>query len=168
VPAFVTRSEIPVPPAVVFAHLVDLDSWSSFRGWGPLPGIVSATIAQGSSETGRLALGARVRVENTDGSVHHEIVEEFDPPSRYRVRMELVPPASRILARIDEAIDLELFPNGTRVRRSFVVTPRSRWTAPLAWLIARLFLRRAVEVHDRAVAATLREQGARTTSGRLL
>jgi hypothetical protein len=155
VPAFTTRSDVPVRPEAVFAHLTDLAAWSSFRGWGPLPGIVSARVADGAGGSGRLSLGARVRVENTDGSVHHEIVEEFDPPRRYRVRMELAPPASKILARIDEAIDFQAVQGGTRVVREFVVTPRSRWTAPLAWLVARLFLRRAVQAHDRAVAAAL-------------
>ncbi len=150
--AFETLTSVERSPAETFAHIVDLASWPSFRGYGPLPGIVSAARVGG----GPMDLGARIRVTNTDGSVHHEIVEEFVPGRVFRVRMELTRPASAILARIDERIDLEPRGVGTTVRRRFEVTPRSMLTAPLAWIVAHIFLRRAVVAHDRAVAAALR------------
>lgn len=149
---FVTRSIVPRPPEEVFAHLVDLDHWPSFRGWGPLPGIVRAESDDG---TRRLVVGARVRVTNTDGSVHLEVVEELVVGRLYRVRMELAAPTATLMARIDERVDLAPTADGTLVTRRFDVTPRSRFTAPLAWLVARLFLRQAVRIHDRAVARAL-------------
>lgn len=150
-PGFETLSETRRSPEATFAFILDLVRWPAFRGWGPVPGIVSAELAPGAS----MAVGARVRVTNTDGSVHHEVVEELEPPRRYRVRMEPGPPASRVLARIDETVELVPIATGTRIRRRFDVTPRSPLTAPLAWLVARVFLPRAVAAHDRAVAEAL-------------
>lgn len=150
-PWFETHSEVARPPAEAFAFILDTSKWPLFRGYGPLPGIVSAEVEGG----GRVELGARVRVTNTDGSVHHEIVEELVPDRRYRVRMELVPPASRVLARIDETVELSPTPAGTRIRRRFEVTPRSALTAPVAWFVARVLLRRAVLSHDAAVKREL-------------
>lgn len=149
-PRFETRSTLPRPPAIVFAHILDLSQWPSFRGFGPLPGIVRAALAG----PGPLGLGARIRVTNTDGSVHHEVVEELVPGERYRVCMELTPPASWLMARIDEIVTLSPAPVGTEIRRCFEVVPRSPLTTPLCWLIAKL-LRRAVEAHNRAVAKAL-------------
>jgi len=90
--------------------------------------------------------GARVRVRNTDGSIHHEVVCVFEPGRRYAVRMELSPPASVLMDRIEEDVELAETPEGgTRVTRRFVVTPRSLLTAPIAWFIAQCTLRKAVQ-----------------------
>jgi|CXWL01.1.fsa_nt_gi hypothetical protein len=161
--SFVTTSTAARSPAATFAYIVDLANWPTFRGYGPLPGIVRAELPPGEA----MAVGARVRVTNTDGSVHHEVVEEHVPARRYRVRMELGEPARRLLARIDETVELEAIPDGTLIRRRFDVTPRSAFTAPLAWLIARLLLRRAVERHNEAVAQALVEEGSASKRRRL-
>ena len=149
-PRFETRSMLPQPPAIVFGHILDLSQWPLFRGDGPLPGIVRAELAG----PGPLGVGTRIRVTNTDRSVHHEVIEELVPGERYRVRMELTPPASWLMARIDETVTLSPATGGTEISRRFDVVPRSLATAPICWLIAKL-LRRAVETHNNAVAAAL-------------
>jgi hypothetical protein len=154
-PGFTTVTENLSTPEETFAFVVTLSNWPTFRGFGPLPGIVSASVPDGTV----VGLGARVRVTNTDGSVHHERVTTFDPPRRYAVRMELGPPASRVLASIDEDVELQAVAGGTRVHRRFVVRPRSWLTSPLAWLVTHAFLRPAVRRHDRAVAAALSARG---------
>jgi len=66
--------------------------------------------------------------------------------------MELSPPASILMDRIEEDVELAETPEGgTRVTRRFVVTPRSLLTAPIAWFIAQCILRKAVEAHNRVV-----------------
>jgi hypothetical protein len=150
-PSFTTVFTAPCDPGVTFAYMIDLQNWPSFEGWGPLPGIVRAELAPGEA----MAAGARVRVTNTDGSVHHETVTAFLPDRHYRVRMELGDPARRLLSSIEESVELSAIAGGTRIERQFTVTPRSRWTAPLAWVVAKLFLRRAVERHNRAVTRAL-------------
>jgi hypothetical protein len=42
-----------------------------------VPGIVRATLVSGT-----VGLGGKVRVENTDGSVHHETFVKFVPEKR--------------------------------------------------------------------------------------
>lgn len=148
-PTFTTGSTVACTPDQAFAFVVDLTRWPLFRGYGPLPGIVEATCE------GPLALGSRVRVRNTDGSVHTEVVAGFEPGRRYAVRMELAPPASRVMASIEEEVEFAPVEGGTLVRRRFTATPRAWFTTPLAWLFGGLLLRRAVLRHDAAVAAAL-------------
>ena len=151
VASFETRSLTPRTPEETFALIRDLSRWPLFRGWGPLPGIREATLPDG----GQVTLGSRIRVTNTDGSVHHETVVALEPARLYTVRMELSRPASWIIGGIVETVSLAPVPEGTRLVRRFSVTARSVFTAPLAWLITRVFLRRAVLRHDAAVVAAL-------------
>lgn len=157
VPTFVTTRDNLRSPDETFTYIVTLANWTEFRGYGFLPGIVEASLPDGAPippASRQVALGSRIRVENTDGSVHHEVVQAFEPGRRYAIRMELAPPVSYLMARIDERVDLEATPTGTRVTRTFDVVPRGWWTAPLVWLVAKV-LRRAVVRHDEAVAGAL-------------
>lgn len=148
-PSFVTQSQNRRSPAETFAYITTLANWSSFPGHGPLPAIVRATADE------PLRLGTRVRVENSDRSVHHEVVTAFEPERRYSTRMELVPPASYLMKCIDEDVILTPTASGTQVTRRFETVPRSWFTAPLVALITFALLRPAVRKHDRAVAAAL-------------
>lgn len=148
-PCFVTESLNTSSPSASFDYVTTLANWATFPGYGPMPGIVRA------SATGPLGLGVRVRVENTDGTVHHERVTAFEPARRYAVRMELVRPASWLMRHIDEEVCFEANGAGTRVTRRFETVPRSFLTAPLVALITRFLLRPAVEAHDRVVANAL-------------
>lgn len=149
-PGFTTEGASPVSPAETFAAIVDLSQWSSFKGRGPIPGIMSAVW------TGKThGPGARVRVENTDGSVHHEVFDEYVTGARLVIRMELGQPAARVLRSIVETVELRASANGTRIVRSFDLAPRFWFTWPIAWLMANVFLRRAVEAHNAWLAASL-------------
>lgn len=98
----------------------------------------------------------RVRVKNTDGSVHHEVVVAFEPGHRCAVRMELSPPASYLMDRIEEEVTLEdTAAGGSRITRRFTLSPRSIVTAPVVWIIAKVLLRQAVIAHDAAVRDAL-------------
>lgn len=147
VPCFTTIARSPAAPAEVFRTIITLANWPTFTGFGPLPGIVEASLPPGEA----MRLGARVRVRNTDGSVHHEVVTAWEPGARYAVRMELSPPASWLMRGIDEDIRLDPDEGGTRVTRRFTTHARGWWTWPVAWLVTHLLLKRAVRRHDRAV-----------------
>lgn len=149
-PCFTTVNELPVSPERLFSFFTALEYWTLFEGWGPMPGITRATL-----DRGPWGVGARVRVENTDGSVHHEVVQRYEPGRAYAVKMELPPKAQAVLAAVEEELHLEPTPGGTRLTRTFTTTPRAWWTAPLAWLVTHVFLRRAVERHDRNAAGQL-------------
>lgn len=81
------------------------------------------------------------------------IVEAFEPGRRYVIRMQLAPPVSYVMAGIHETVELEPADGGTRMRRTFVVTPRSWLTAPIAWFFGGMLLPRAVERHNATAAA---------------
>ncbi len=153
---FVSDGHILLPPAEAFDLICDLQQWPLFRGYGPIPAIVAASV-----EGGALAVGSRIRVENSDGSVHHERVELFEPGRRYTVVMELSPPVSYLLSGIREEVELSPHGGGTRFLRRFLVTPRNLVTAPLAWVLTHLFLSPAVERHNAAVNRHI-EQSRRT------
>jgi hypothetical protein len=150
-PTFVTESTTARSPEETFDFVCDLSKWPLFRGYGPLPGIVEASLPAGEP----VALGSRIRVRNTDGTVHHEVVIAFERGRRYAVRMELAPPASYVMRSIEESVDLEPISGGTRVVRRFATTPRSLLVSPVAWLFGGVLLRKAVEAHNSAVAAAL-------------
>jgi hypothetical protein len=153
---FVTRSETPVSPERTFAFIVDLTRWHLFRGYAALPGIARAEVEQGAP----VQVGARIRVLNTDKSIHHEIVEEFDPGVRYKIRMEVTPPAAYVLRTIEEEVDLEPINGGTQITRTFRVYPRFWFMYPMAWLFGGVFLKRAVIAHNAASAAALAREPA--------
>ncbi|MGE0432467.1 MAG: SRPBCC family protein [Planctomycetota bacterium] len=156
-PRFTTLSRTGVDPQRTFAFIVDLSTWSSFPGYGPLPGIVRASIDGDVRDAGSpVALGSRIRVENTDRSVHHEVITAFEPGRLLHISMEPGPPASYLMRNIDERVEMSPLPDGgTSLRRTFTVTARSWLTAPIAWLICKLLLQRAVRRHNRIVERRL-------------
>ncbi|MEO1279448.1 MAG: SRPBCC family protein [Planctomycetota bacterium] len=104
-------------PEQIGAILCDLDRWEIFPGWGPMPGIASATLLVGprgaapvssgvssgvsrgvapdgaKSTTRKIGAvhddlaGSRVAVRCTDGSAYVEEITEWDPPRRIRIRL---------------------------------------------------------------------------------
>lgn len=146
--SFTIHTALRCTPDQAFAGILDLTRWPSFRGSGPIPGIVEASLPEGAS----MGLGARVRVRNTDGSVHHEVVTTFEPGRRYSVAMEVSPPASYVMETILEDVVLEAVPGGTAMTRRFELRPRTWFLAPLAWVMTHVFLKRAVVAHNEEAA----------------
>ncbi len=138
---------------MVFAGIYDLAIWSRFAGYGPMPGMVHAEVEGG----GALGLGARVRGTNSDGSVHHEIVDVFEPSQVYAIHMDVTSsPAGRVFANIEEKLTFEATAlGGTRIVRSFRTTLRAWYLAPTAWIVTHGLLAPVVRRHDRAVAAVV-------------
>lgn len=149
---FSTTTLAPVPPESVFAFITNLANWTSFTGWGPLPGIAEASLPPGET----MREGARVAVVNTDGSRHHEVVTRFEPGRAYAVRMELTPPAAYLMEGIEELVLLRAEGAGTRIDRTFSVRARSIFTFPMVHFITHVMLRRAVLAHDARCAALMR------------
>ena len=101
-PSFEQRVSSPVSAARTFAAITDLSLWNSFKGAGPVPAILRATLVRGP-----LGPGAKVRVENSDGSVHHETFVEFVPDKKIHLSMELRPPVSFVMGAMEETLELE-------------------------------------------------------------
>jgi hypothetical protein len=101
-----------------------------------------------------MRLGSRVRVSNGDGSVHHEVLDGFEPGRRLVLRMELAGPPAFLLASIREEVTLAPTARGTAIERRFELRPRSVLTAPMAWVLSAC-LARAVRAHDAVVERLL-------------
>ena len=148
---FVVEAVLPLPPREIAGQMLDAANWTSFQGYGVLPGIREAVFEVVPPEV----VGTRVRVTNTDGSRHVETIIEWRPDERVKLVMsEFRPPLSLLATQIVETWDFAVRPDATHVRRTFELHPRSVLARPALWLIS-LLLRRAVGRH----LTLMREQG---------
>ena len=128
-------------PETAFALMVDPARFPpTFTGYGPIPAIRSITLR------GPLAVGAKRRIENTDGSVLEECVTALEPPHRHAYSLAGFRPPFSWLVSMGNAdwtvttVDME-----TRVRWQYVFTLASAWVYPLAWLLLEFFMARAMQ-----------------------
>lgn len=132
-----------VPARRVFDFTNDAANFTSFTGYGPIPGITKARYVT----PGPPRLGSIRRILKTDGTEHVEEITAFDPPLRHTSRItELAPPFSWL---VREGIDDWQFrPEGslTVVDRTVAFELSSPLAAPLAWLILHLFMKKAVKI----------------------
>jgi hypothetical protein len=142
-------------PADIAGRILDLASWTEFRGYAVLPGIRAAEYEVRTPGV----VGSRIRVTNTDGSSHVEEILEWQPEHRLRLRLKgFSPPLSRLATGFEESWVFRRAGNATRVTRSFELHPKSPLTRPFLWLIA-LLLKRAVARHLRQMRDSGRQQG---------
>lgn len=136
---------LPLAPQAIAELMLDLANWSSFTGYGPLPGVKSAEFEVRTPNV----VGTRIQATNGDGSRHIEEIVEWDPDRRLRLDMkEFSPPLSLLTTHFEEIWEFEPEGERTRVVRSFRMYPRSFIARPILWLIS-LLLRRAVTQHLR-------------------
>jgi hypothetical protein len=142
---FICTETLPLAPAEIANQILDAANWTSFRGYGPLPGVRSAELETRTVEV----VGSRTRVTNTDGSAHVEEIVEWNPDRRVVLRMSgFSPPLSRIADRFEEVWQFGRDGDQTIVTRSFSLYPKSPFARIPLFLIS-LLLRRAVARHLR-------------------
>lgn len=151
--AFTTITPIAASRERAFACVADPARWSSFVGFGPVPGI-----ARGEPSEFPQRVGTRIRLENRDGSRFEETVTAYEPGRRYTVRVHVDAPGSWFLRGVDETFDFEPAASGTRLVRTLRIEPRAFWAIPLAFLFAHALLKIAVRRHDRNIAAGASER----------
>lgn len=117
----VTR--VPFAPEEFAAKVIAVEEWASFRGWGPIPGIASASFLERTPGI----VGSRIAVLNTDGSRHVEEVTIWRPDV---VALRMSSFSNALLARLathfDETWSLDR--SGERetiVTRSFALHPKN-------------------------------------------
>ncbi|MEL6311305.1 MAG: SRPBCC family protein [Pseudomonadota bacterium] len=139
------------PPEHVGAAILDLSQWSTFTGWGPMPGIREAEFL----ERAEAIVGTRIGVTNTDGSRHVETITAWDLPRRIELRLNGFPrPLSWLATHFVESWDFESAGEGTwRAERRFEMHPRRGLTRPMLVPIAWM-MRRAVTRHMAQIGAT--------------
>jgi hypothetical protein len=145
----VCEREVALRPEAFFEKILDVASWTSFRGWGPIPGIRAARFRTRTPG----AVGSVIEVENLDGSTHAEEIVDWQPARRIVMRMSgFSPPLSALASHFVETWSLEPTARGTRVTRAFDLHPNGwRGRLVLPW-IARL-LGRAAGRHLREMEA---------------
>ncbi len=146
--AFTTVTPIAASAERAFACVADPARWSSFVGFGLVPGI-----ARGEPSELPQRPGTRIRLENVDGSRFEETVLAYDPGRRYAVRVHLDAPGSWFMRGIEETFDFAPAAGGSTLVRTLRIEPRGLWAVPLAFLFAHLLLKVAVKRHDRNIAA---------------
>jgi hypothetical protein len=151
--AFSTVTPIAASAERAFACVADPARWSSFVGFGPVPGI-----ARGEPSELPQRAGTRIRLENVDGSRFEETVTAYEPGRRYAVRVHLDAPGSWFMRGLDETFDFERTESGSRLVRTLRIEPRGFWAIPLAFLFAHALLKVAVRRHDRNIAAGAAER----------
>ncbi len=131
----------------VFDFTNAVENMTSFVGFGPIPGIVSARWLEG----GGPAPGARREVTKSDGTTHLEEMVTYEPPGRHCARITgLAAPFAWLVREIRDDFWLVADAGGTRVDRIF----RAELTVPLAWpavMLLRPLLREAVRRDLRGV-----------------
>lgn len=140
---FSCQRTIPKSGTEIAAEIANMERWSEFDGYGPLPGIERAEYEL-RTET---MIGSRVRVRNRDGSTHVEEFYEWDPGHKISMKLhEFSPPLSRLATHFLEEWTFVPQGSATHVTRTFQLFPKSSFTRPLLWIISLLF-RRAVAHH---------------------
>lgn len=157
---FECRRATVVPLTEIAENILILDNWTTFTGWGPLPGIRSATFEQRTPEF----IGTKFRVVSTNGDTHAETITVWDPDRVLEIRMDEFPwllsgMATHFVERWSTEGDLVADGHHTVVR-TFQLHPKRRVTLPFLSLI-RLMMRRAVDRHSAAVLAPPKASGSR-------
>ena len=161
---FACQSLLSIAPEAIAAQILDLAQWTSFQGYGPIPGIRSATFALRTEGV----VGTQISVVNRDGSAHIEEITEWEPNSRLALRMHsFTPPVSLLATHFIETWTFAPEPRTnsgasaslgareatrTLATRSFELHPRSIFARPILWLIS-FFLKAAIQKHTQKIAS---------------
>lgn len=144
---FTLTATLPQSPDDIAAGILDLDNWPQFKGWGPIPGIRSASFDHRTDAV----VGTRIAVICTDGSTHVEEITEWNPPHRLALRLcEFSRPLSLIAREFHESWSFE-GDAPTRVTRELKLTPRSAFSKPVLFII-RPLLKQAIRAQLRQLA----------------
>jgi hypothetical protein len=145
---FSVVTESSISPQEICEGIFDVDRWSSFTGYGPLPGIKRVTMTSPANA----AIGTVFHVENTDGSKHQETVLSLDPGKSLIMKMDAFgPPLIHLATHFIEHWEFLAKPPSHQITRTFELHPTNALAALPLWLIARL-LKRAVVRHTHQIA----------------
>lgn len=135
---FTCRHRLSFSAAELCDQIFTPESWTSWRGYGPVPGIAEAVVIP-PADAPESRLGTRFEVTNEDGSRHAEVVVEYEPARRLVMKMgEFNPPLSYLAKNIIETWQFDDDGDSVQVARSFDVQPKNAFSAVPLWFITRL------------------------------
>ncbi|AFY91685.1 SRPBCC family protein [Chamaesiphon minutus] len=145
---FTVAADSSISPEQICKEIFDVDRWSSFKGYGVLPGIAKVTMKSPANSI----VGTEFYVENTDGSKHKETVQSFNVGKCLIIKMsDFTSPIKNIATHFIERWDFENTNSGYRVHRTFELHPKNAFASLPLWLISWL-IKQAVAVHTRQIA----------------
>lgn len=136
--------EIPASPEVVFDCVTSLSALPKvFRGFGPIPAIIKADMADG----GEMREGGVRRVENSDASVIEEEIVTLKKPERqtYRLVRGFKFPISLLINSGGGDWKFTPTTNGTRIDWEFYFVLTSGLFYPLGFLLVVVFMNKAMQ-----------------------
>jgi hypothetical protein len=136
--------EIPASPEIVFDFVTSLSNLPKvFRGFGPIPAIVKAEMADG----GEMREGGVRRIENSDGSVIDEEIITFKKPERqsYRLVRGFKFPISLLIESGGGDWKFTTTAKGTRIDWEFYFTLTSPVLYPVGLLLVQVFMQTAMQ-----------------------
>ncbi len=131
----------PSDTQAAFDLIVDAQRFpGTFVGYGLIPSIRAIVL-----ET-PLAVGAIRRIHNSDGSVLTEHVTVLDAPTRHAyVLSDFRAPFAWLVNKGEADWRVSAADSGCNVRWSYTFTLTSIWIYPLATLLLRVFMQRAMQ-----------------------
>lgn len=141
---FEVKKTIKNPAEEICEKVIDVETWSSFDGYGLLPGIEKAEYVERTDNM----IGSRIRVNNSDGTEHLEEILEWESDKKLVMKIHEFPTTLSYIAThfIEEWNFEKLGKNETLVTRKFQLFPTSFLTRLLLGQIAKLF-EKAVAKH---------------------
>lgn len=135
------QQTMPCTPPAVFALMVDpLRLPSTLTGYGPIPGIRAETLDT------PLAVGTTRRIHNTDGSTLTETITVLDAPTHHAYTLGgFRAPFSWLVAHGEADWSVGATTSGSHVRWDYRFSVARAWTSPLAALLLRFFMARAMQ-----------------------
>ncbi|MAY02968.1 MAG: hypothetical protein CMQ38_08335 [Gammaproteobacteria bacterium] len=147
--SFSVTASSAISPESLCENIFDAGQWSSFRGYGPIPGI--ARVSKDSS--GDSELGTVFHVENLDGSSHDEEVIEYIPGQLIKMHMHnFSAPLDRLASHFTERWDFQHLDNKTVITRSMELHEKNILGGILLRIIS-VFLKKALKRHTEFIAS---------------
>lgn len=150
--------EIAASPEAVFDFVTSLSNLPKvFRGFGPIPAIAKAEMADG----GEMREGAVRRIENSDGSVIDEEMIAFKKPERqtYRLLRGFKFPISLLIESGGGDWKFTATPKGTRIDWEFYFMLTSPVFYPVGFLLVQVFMQTAMQQCLDNIQESLANQG---------
>ena len=146
--SFSIETHITGNPKEFLEAIFIVENWTSFSGWGPIPGIDTAILDISDDSK----IGTTIDVTNKDGSTHRETVVEYVPGERLVMRMDkFSAPLARFASHFLETWDLEKESDSYRLVRSFELYPKNTM-GKIVLPIVSIMLKKAVRKHTLELA----------------
>lgn len=118
----VTKTRTKMTSKEICNLILDVDLWSSFKGYLFLPGIKSASFELKTENI----VGSKIRVISSDNSSYIEEIIEWDIKNKVSLKfIEFSPPLDNYATHFIETIEFKILSDETEVIRKMTMYPKS-------------------------------------------